>query len=570
MLNLKAALAEDIAEGLRLSGLKVPKTSWPGIVVDRLARHEDRENEERGDYATPVALSLAKTLKMSPMDVVKVIAEHMPKKEYIGRLKVAQPGFLNIWLNPGWLTARLDNVIEEELSVNVQVGEGKSVNLEFISANPTGPLTLGNIRTAFSVDTLGNILEKAGYDVTREYYFNDSGVQIDKLGESVLRRTLIKRGEKLEYSEDLYQGDYIADLGEQVLEQWQEVEGRAFEAKDLADDKLVRRAGEGAATIMMSRIKKMIVDDLHIEFDVWTSEGELKKSGRIEEVLKQLSGLDLLYEKNGAKWIKTTKFGDDEDRVLVKSNGEYAYVAPDIAYHEDKYSRGFDDIFTFVGPDHQGHLPKVRVAMEALGHDVEHLHLVTSQLLRVIKDGKPVKLSKRAGQVVTPKDLIDEIGYDAARFFMVQHALTTHMDLDLDLAKERSERNPVYYVQYAYVRLQSIMRQAKQRGVITDVGERFDLTDSPELTHTKELDLMRQLYRYPEVVTEIATEFKVHDLAFYALDLAKSVHVWYRHVPVLSVEDDGLVKSRLQLVLAAKKVLGETLELMGLSKPDVM
>jgi len=213
MLNLKVALAEDIAEGLRLSGLKISKTSWSDIVVDRIGRGEARgHDEERGDYASPVALSLAKELEMHPMDIVKQIAKHMPKKEYVGRLKVAEPGFLNIWLNPGWLTARLDNIIEEDLNVGIQVGKGKSANLEFISANPTGPLTLGNIRTAFSADTLGNILERAGYDVTREYYFNDSGVQIDKLGQSVLRRVLIDRGEELDYVEDLYQGGYIADL----------------------------------------------------------------------------------------------------------------------------------------------------------------------------------------------------------------------------------------------------------------------------------------------------------------------------------------------------------------------
>ncbi len=276
------------------------------------------------------------------------------------------------------------------------------------------------------------------------------------------------------------------------------------------------------------------------------------------------------YDKDGAVYLKTTAFGDDQDRILVKRDGEYAYIAPDIGYHADKYQRGFDEIFTFVGADHQGHLPKIAAAMQALGRDVSHLHLISAQWFRVMRSGKPVKLSKRAGQIVTPKDLIDEAGYDATRFFMVQHALSTHMDFDLDLARERSARNPVFYVQYAYVRLQSILRQAQERGAVSEMGVAADAHTRPVLTHTFEVAILRQLYRWPEVIADIAVSFAVHDLAYYALELARAVHVFYRHVPVLAADEAAVRASRLQLVLATRAVLGKTLDLLGVGKPDVM
>jgi arginyl-tRNA synthetase len=502
--------------------------------------------------------------------VIKVIAKNMPKGEYIGRIKAVKPGYLNVWLNPGWMTARLDNLIQQKVCDGINVGEGKSVNLEFISANPTGPLTLGNVRAAFSADTLGNVLECAGFDVTREYYFNDSGAQVKKLGESVIRRFLQQQGKDVEYKDDLYQGGYISGLGSKVAETLRENEGKELAVEDVDDSEVVEKVGNLAAAVLMADIKRVIKDELQIEFDVWTSEDELREGGKVEQAVKRLKKSNGVYEKDGAIFLKTSEYGDSEDRVIVKSDGEYAYVAPDIAYHQDKYDRGFDEIFTFVGADHQGHLPKILAAMEAMGNDTKKMHQVVNQWMRIVQDGKPVKLSKRAGQIITPKDLIDEVGYDAMRFFMVQHQLSGHMDFDIGLAKEKNEKNPVYYVQYAYVRLQSILRQAKQRGVIDKVGVVFDLSDSPALTHSLELDLMRQLYRLPEVITDIAREFDVHRLVYYSVDLAKAIHVFYRHVPVLAGDDKQLVENRLQLVLAAREVMGKVLDFMGVSKPEVM
>jgi arginyl-tRNA synthetase len=567
MLNLKEALAEDIQTGIEVAQKKgeLPAVKkMPKIVVDRA------DNKERGDYASPIALTLTKEVKKPPMDIVKAIVKRMPKKGYIGRITAAKPGFLNIRLNPGWLMARLDNVIEQDLCEGINIGKGKSINLEFISANPTGPLTLGNSRTAFSIDTLGNVLECAGYSVTREYYINDAGRQVLRLGESVIRRALEMKGEKVDFAEDLYQGEYVKDLAKEITEKWRENDDREFTVKDLADESFVQKISDEAVEITLAQIKKTIDDVLKIKMDVWTSEKILRKSGVIEKALEVLRKGEVTYMKDGMEYFKTTKFGDDQDRVMVKSDGEYAYIAPDIGYHQDKYDREFDQILTVVGADHQGHIPKLQWAMKALGNDEKKLKIISAQWLHLKRGGKPVKLSKRKGEVFGPGDLIEEIGYDAARFFLVQHKLDSHMELDLDVAKERSERNPVYYVQYAYVRLQSILRQAKERDIIKEVGVKFDLTDNPSLTHTLELELMRQLYRFPEVMSDISEQLDAHTLAYYASDLAKAVHVFYKNVHVIGAENKELIQSRLQLVLAARAVLGKTLDLLSVSKPDIM
>ncbi|HLD25944.1 MAG TPA: arginine--tRNA ligase [Candidatus Andersenbacteria bacterium] len=563
MLNLQEALGRDIAEGIVAAGL-TGKDTLGTIVV----KHP--EKEEHGDYASPVALSLSKKLGRPPLEIVEAIAKHMPKREYIGRLTAAPPGFLNIYLNPGWLTARLDNVVTSEATPEVPLGHGQSVNLEFISANPTGPLTLGNIRTAFSADVLGNVLACAGYNVTREYYINDAGGQIKKLGESVLRRILQAHGEAVPYGEELYQGDYITEVGRQLAEARQENEGSRFAASDLEQTEVVAEVGREAAVALLQEIKRSLQEDLRIPFDSFVSEQQLRDAGAVANAVERLRAKGVTYTNEGAEWFRTTDFGDSEDRVLVKSDGEYGYIAPDVAYHLYKYEREFDLIITFLGADHQGHGPKLIAAMQALGQDTERLKIVTAQWMRVVSGGKPVSLSKRKGHIVTPADLIAEVGLDAARFLLVQHSLKTHLDFDLDLAKERSERNPVYYVQYAYVRLQSLLRQAKQRGLMGEVGLHATVPTRLALTHSLEVALMRQLYRLPEVVAEVARSLEAQHLAVFALEVARATHVYYRHVPILSGEDEPVVASRLQLVLATRAVLGRALDLLGLNKPDVM
>lgn len=567
MLNIKQALIEDIQAGIsaaQVANALPAELTVPKIIVNHT------EKSEYGDYASPIALALTKVAKKPPLEIVEIIAQYMPKKEYIGKLEAAAPGFLNIRLNPGWMSARLDDVIAGNLADGLTFGQGKSINLEFISANPTGPLTLANCRTAFGADTLANVLIACGYNVTREYYINDAGAQVKKLGESVLRRILEAQGETVEFAEELYQGDYIKEIAKRVAEDWKENEGKVFTKVDLENAEIQEKVSHQAVQILLDAIKQTIKEDLHIEFDVWTSERALRESGVIEKALTVLRERGQTYKKEDAEWLKTTQYGDDQDRVLVKKDGEYAYISPDIAYHHNKYERQFDLIFTFVGADHQGHIPKLRAAMQALGNDVSKLHLVVAQWFRLIRSGVPVKVSKRAGNIITPHDVIAEVGYDATRFFLLQHRLDTHMDFDLDLAKEQSDRNPVYYVQYAFVRLQSILRRAKEAGVLSEVGETIQLSNDQKLTHTVELELMRVLYRWPEIMQECAEHFTVHQLNYYALELSKVIHAFYHEVPVLNAEPEMLIKARLQLILAARTVLGKTLEVMGLNQPDVM
>ncbi|MEX1112111.1 MAG: arginine--tRNA ligase [Candidatus Andersenbacteria bacterium] len=567
MINLKTTLAQDVTEGLQaaMAAGDLPEVDeMPTVVVS----HSDRAGQ--GDYASPIALSLTKLAKKPPLEIVEAIAKHMPKKEYIGAIEAAAPGFLNVWISEAWLSARVDNIATEHLCDDIEVGAGRMVNLEFISANPTGPLTLGNARTAFSVDTLGNVMQCAGFNVIREYYFNDAGGQIRRLGESVLRRILQEQGETIEFPEELYQGEYIKDLGDTITEEWKENEGKTFSVQDLEDDAVLGHVSHRAMTKMLERIKRTITDDLHIQFDIWTSEQQIRDSGAIDEALEKLDGAGKTYEKDGALWFKTTDYGEEKDKVLVKKDGEYAYIMPDIGYHQDKFNRKYDHIFTFIGADHQAQMPKVKAAMEALGNDVSKLHFVVAQWMALKKDGKEFKPSKRKGHVYGPQDLIKEIGYDAARYFMVQHSLSSHMELDLDLAKERSERNPVYYVQYAYVRLQSILRKAKEQGLINDIDGTVPLAQQVVLTEPAEFALLRIMYRLPEVVVDITASFEVQPLAYYSHDLARAVHAFYGEVPVMAAQDPTVIKNRLQLVFAARNVLRQTLDLLGISKPEVM
>jgi arginyl-tRNA synthetase len=406
--------------------------------------------------------------------------------------------------------------------------------------------------------------------VTREYYINDYGGQIKRLGESVARRVLQDQGEKVDYPEDMYQGDYIKDVGAAIAERLREEDGKELELSDLEDEKVLAMLGKEAADRMLGGIKETVENDLKIHFDVWTSESGLREGGAIDKVMSKFKKLKVLYEKDGATYLRLGTKRSDEDPVVVKKDGEYTYIVPDLAYHMDKFERKFDMLLTYMGADHLTHSDRMRKALGLLDCDTEKLKFSVAQWMRMVSGGKAVKLSKRKGNIYEPKDLIEEVGYDAARFFMITHALNTHMDFDLDLAKERSEKNPVYYVQYAYVRLQSILRQAKERGVIDNIGDDVKLSSSAPLTHSAEVTLMRELYRLQEVVADIADSMEVQALPFYARDLARAIHSFYRHVPVLTADQSAVLMGRLQLVLAARRVLGKTLDLLGISKPEVM
>ncbi len=567
MINLRSSIQKDIEEGVfaaREASVLALVGELPAVVVKRA------ENIEHGHYASSIGLALAKLAQKSPMEIADSIATHMPKREYMEKIEVATPGFLNITIRNEYLASRLDDLPQENLCDSCNIGKGKSINMEFISANPTGPLTLGNARPAFSADTLANVLTCAGYNVTREYYINDGGEQIGRLGESVLRRILQQEGHDVEFPEDLYQGEYISEMAKVIAERYKEEVGKVFTIADLENTELRGALSQEAMLTCLDAIKKTITDDLNISFDVWSSEQAVKDSGEIETVLTKLREKNLMYMKDGAEFLKTTEFGDDQDRVMVKKNGAYAYITPDVAYHQDKFDREFDLIFTFMGADHQGHAPKLTSALKALGNDVSKLRMMIVQFLAVTRGGTTVSLSKRKGNIYSLKDLIEEIGYDAARYFLVSHALSSHMTLDLDVAKEKSERNPVYYVQYAYVRLQSIIRKAKEKGIIPLGDITDEVTSHVVVSHNSETNLALELFRFPEVMEDIAASFAVHQLPVYAYDIARAITTFYHDAPIMSEEDPVLQKSRLQIAIAAHSVLGRVLDLLGISKPDIM
>lgn len=567
MVNLRKKLIEDIASAIqaaKAAGALEFSDEAVSVVVKRT------EDTKHGHYSSPIALSLTKVAKKPPLEIVEIISSRLPKTEYIQKVEAAAPGFLNITIKDAYLASRLDDLPQEDMSVVSHVGEGKSINMEFISANPTGPLTLGNARTAFSADTLANVFTCAGYNVTREYYINDAGEQIGRLGESVMRRILQQQGSEVEFPEDLYQGEYIGEMAKKIAEEYKEVEGKTLAVADLENPELRAHFSTKALEGCLTEIKRTILEDLHITFDVWTSEKAVRDSGEIEKVLEKLRERGLMYKKEDAEFLKTTQFGDEKDRVMVKKSGAYAYITPDVAYHQEKFDRKFDLIFDYFGADHQGHIPKLTAALAALGNDTSKLHVIVAQWLEILRGGQQVALSKRKGNVYSLKDLIDEIGYDAARFFMIQHALQSHMVLDLDVAKEKSEANPVYYVQYAYVRLHAIIRKAKGQGIIPLGDITSEISSTVTISHSSERELALMLFAFPEVIEDIANSFSVHQLPHFAYDLARAINAFYRDVQVINEKDKDLRLSRLQIVVAAQSVLGKVIDLLGITKPDVM
>ncbi len=349
-----------------------------------------------------------------------------------------------------------------------------------------------------------------------------------------------------------------------IAERYKEDEGKIFAQEDLENEKLLSAISHEAMRMCLTAIKKTVSEDLKI------SEQAVKDSGEIETVLTKLRDKNLMYTKDGAEFLKTTEFGDDQDRVMVKKDGTHAYIAPDVAYHQQKFDRKFDLVFTYFGADHQGHIPKLVAALKALGNDTSKLHLLVTQWFALIREGEKVSFSKRKGNIYSPKEFIEEIGYDVARFLMVQHALDGHMTLDMDMAKEKSDSNPVYYVQYAYVRLQSIIRKAKEAGILPIGDLNAEVTSRVVLGHVSETALALELFRFPEVMEDIATSFAVHQLPVYAYDIARAITTFYHDAPIMSEEDPVLQKSRLQIAIAAHSVLGRVLDLLGIGKPDIM
>ncbi|MBI4709140.1 MAG: arginine--tRNA ligase [Candidatus Portnoybacteria bacterium] len=512
------------------------------------AEIERPENNQFGDYSTNVALKLAKEGKKNPMEIAeKIAAELKNQNNLFEKIEVAKPGFINFFLSEEYLQNQVEQILKEEENYgNLEIGKDQKAQIEFISANPTGPLTLGNGRGGFYGDVLSNILAKAGFDVKREYFINDAGHQVEVLGHSIL-------GDE----QAQYKGEYIDSLREKL--------------KDSLNGAPKEIGLKAANHIMENMIKPTIEQGMKIKFDNWVSEKELHKSGALEKITALLKEKGLVYENEGALWFKSSEFGDDKDRVLITSSqsdkGEEAtYFLADIAYHYNKFvERGFDKVIDIWGADHHGYVARLQAGKKALSMPGE-LEIIIMQLVKLFEGGKEVKMSKRAGTYITLDELLEEIPLDVARFFFLMRSADTHMDFDLDLAKEQSQKNPVFYIQYAYARICSILKKSDPDILIhPDDPDKLKL-----LNHMAELALIKQLIRLPEIIEDIKKDYQIQRLPQYALDLVRSFHKFYEECRVIDEKNSGLTKARLALVEATRVVLKNTLNLMGISAPEKM
>ncbi|MBI4093322.1 MAG: arginine--tRNA ligase [Candidatus Kerfeldbacteria bacterium] len=513
-------------------------------------RIEIPSDPKYGDYSTNLAMQLAPVVKDGPMRIAAKLKEAIDALPAVDRIEIMPPGFINFFISPAWFARQVGIIVGEGKEFGQsEVGNGSRVLLEFISANPTGPMTLANGRGGFAGDTLANVMQMAGYKTWREFYVNDVGGQIEKLVESVIRRSFQLKGIKVDYPADLYQGEYVLEIAKKLhLERY----------KLKSANELKQRIKGRVVNMMIADLQRVAEKKLGIKYNRWFRESELHELVLDEKVLAMLRQKDLIYEQDRATWFRTTQFGDDKDRVLVKSDGEKTYFLSDIALRLNRFhDRRFDREILFLGADHHGYQGRMQAAMSALDYPGK-LDIFIVQFVRLMKDGIEVKMSKRAGNYVAIEELTDEVGLDAARFFFLMHAASTHMDFDLGLAQEKSEKNPVYYVQYAHARICSIVKKTK--GLPTARGKALD--------EPAALGLIKQLLRLPELVEEVAMTYDVHKLPFYATELATAFHDFYGKVRVI---DNGSVdERRLALVLATRQTLATTLKLMGISAPEKM
>jgi arginyl-tRNA synthetase len=521
----------------------------PAITVER------PRNPEHGDYASNLALQLAKKVGANPRELAGWLADALAQADGIASAEVAGPGFINLRLDASAQGLIVNNVIDAGHTYgNSDAQAGHNINLEFVSANPTGPIHIGGTRWAAVGDALGRLLTTQGADVVREYYFNDHGAQIDRFANSLIAAA---KGEPT--PEDGYAGSYIADIAAQVLQQAPD----ALSQPDAEQHETFRRIG---VDLMFAQIKKSL-HEFGTDFDVYTHEESMHTSGRVEQAIARLRENGNIYEKDGATWLRTSAFGDDKDRVVIKSDGKHAYIAGDLAYYLDKRGRGFDLCIYMLGADHHGYISRLKAAAEAFGDDPASVEVLIGQMVNLVRDGQPVKMSKRAGTVITLDDLVEAIGVDAARYSLIRSSVDTPIDIDLALWSSASNENPVYYVQYAHARLSALARNAAELGLIPDTGH-LEL-----LTHDKEGALVRNLGEFARVLKSAAALREPHRVCRYLEDLAGDYHRFYdscRVLPQGDEEPNELHTARLALCQATRQVIANGLAILGVSAPERM
>jgi arginyl-tRNA synthetase len=506
-----------------------------------------------GDFSANIAMKLSKDLKKSPMDIAAAIIKNIEESDIICDTKVEKPGFINFYISNKAVSDVLCDIIKEKDGFGSScIGSGKKAQIEFVSANPTGPLTVAHGRQAAIGDSLARILKFCGYSVVKEYYINDEGVQIQALGKSVKARLMETLGEKSEFPENGYKGQYIYDIAKKIKD------GKVAEQSSapLSDDFFM----EYAAKEIMGMITNDL-EDFGVHFDVWFSQKALAKSGNIEKALSILKAKGFLYENEGATWFRSTQFKDDKDRVLIKSDGSYTYVTPDIAYHREKFEKGYDAIIDILGPDHHGYINRIKAGCEALGYDSGKLHIMIAQLVTLYRDGKLVRMSTREGEFITLREVIDEIGKDAARFFFIMRRTESHLDFDMALAKAQTMDNPVYYIQYAHARISSII------GFSKDIQPNLD--NLALLDKEQETDLIKALMRYPKIIEAAALNLEPSILLSYLQDLAGFFHTYYNAHRIVT-DDKLLTEARITLIHTVKNVLASGLSLLGVTALEKM
>ncbi len=546
-----ARALEQAATQARQQGLLAFAT-LPEVTV------EHPQNPEHGDYASSLPLKLARATGIAPMTIAGQIIERMTSLTEVADVVAAPPGFINFTVNPDWLKKQVEVVLDAGDSYgNIDLGDGRSVQIEFVSVNPTGPLHVGHGRGAVLGSTLANVLGAAGYAVEKEYYINDAGSQLDAFNRSLYVRYQQRLGVDAEMPSEGYMGSYMVDLANEIIGR----EGDRFLA--LPEDAATRELGE----IGIGKIMDNIGQDLEllgVEFDVWFSERSLYRNGQYEEAMKSLRDGAYITLRENATWFVSSALGEDKDSVLVRSDGSPTYFASDTAYHFDKFlERRFDTVIDIWGADHQGHVPRMKAVVNALGVDPQRLKVIICQLVTLRRGRDIVRVSKRSGDIITLREVIEEVGSDACRFFFLSRSADAQMDFDLELARKESADNPVYYVQYGHARIASILRLAEERGIDYSQGDVSLLTSEPELA------LIRRMILLPEMVEAIASSLEPHHLPYYAQELATVFHSFYKECRVIS-KNQALTSARLKLVRAAQIVLARTLHLMGVTAPESM
>ncbi|MFY4775291.1 arginine--tRNA ligase [Metabacillus sp. RGM 3146] len=551
--NMKERLKEEVKSAVLKAGL-AEESQIPDVIL------ETPKEKAHGDYSANMAMQLARVAKKAPRSIAEEIVENFDKgKASIEKIEIAGPGFINFYMKNDYLTDLVPAVLTAGESYGeISIGNGERVQVEYVSANPTGTLHLGHARGAAVGDSLCSILSKAGYDVSREYYVNDAGNQINNLTISVETRYLQALGKDVEMPEDAYHGKDIIEIGQKLAEDF----GDRF-ANETEED---RRAffREYGLKFEMDKLKKDL-EEFRVPFDVWYSETSLYENGKIDQALQALREKGHIYEEEGATWFRSTEFGDDKDRVLIKNDGSYTYLTPDIAYHKDKLDRGFTKLINVWGADHHGYIPRMKAAIQALGYEKDTLEVEIIQLVHLYKNGEKMKMSKRTGKAVTLRELMEEVGQDAVRYFFAMRSADTHMDFDMDLAVSQSNENPVFYAQYAHARICSMLRQGEEKAIAYENNISF----SHELSE-KEIELLKVVGEFPQAVAEAASKRIPHRITNYIYDLSSTLHSFYNAEKVLDPENAEKSRARLALMKATQITLKNALQLIGVSAPEKM